>query len=752
MAKKIKKIETVYMGRRRFLKVAVLGGAGLALGVYLGFGGEEKRSLEESWGVRPGSWTPNAWLRIDPDGTVTVRVNHSEMGQGVTTGLPTLVAEELEVPWSRVRFEIAPVEEVYKNPAFNAQMTGGSTSTPTSWDVLRQAGALAREMLICAAALTWGVEAGTCRAEEGVVIHIPSKRRLGYEELATRAAQLDPPRKVRLKDPASYRLIGRDLPRLDAEEKIEGEAVFGMDVRLPGLLTATVVHPPVFGDGVKSFKAEKALAMPGVRRVMAIDTGVAIVADTFWQARQATEAVEIEWDGKGNREVSSGALWKRWAELARGKETLEAKELFSRGEPDRALKGAARTIRAAYRLPFQAHATAEPMNCTAHVEKDRCRIWAPTQNQDGTQEVAARLTGLGYGDIEVYTTYLGGGFGRRGAVDFVVEAVELSRSLGAPVKVIWSREEDIAHDLYRPASYHRLRAGLDGDGRPIAWTHRIVGPDHLAKEIPSMLGTMMPYWVPRGLRDLATRASTEFLPSVISGGGVKGGAAPLPYAIGHVRVDYVHDDPGVPVGFWRSVGNSANAFVVECFLDEIAAAGGRDPVALRMELLNASPRMRAVLELAARQAGWSNKPPVGIHRGVAVHEFHGTFVAMVAEVSVDSHKQVRVHRVVCAVDCGRVINPRIVRAQVAGGLIFGLTATLKSEITLKKGRVRQSNFHDFPILTLEETPRIEVHPVKSEHRPSGIGEVGVPPIAPAVANAVFAATGKRLRKLPLELA
>lgn len=739
--------EKINKGRRRFI-FTVLGGSGLAIGLYLGFGGERSHTLEESWAGDPHDWKPNAWLRVEPDGAVTVRVNHSEMGQGVTTGLPTILADELEADWAKVRFEIAPVEEIYKNPAMGVQMTGGSTSTPTSWDILRQAGAVAREMLISAAAQSWQVPRAQCRARQGRVIHVPSKRTLSYGNLASEAARIEPPKTVALKNPKDFRLIGKSPRRLDGREKVEGRAVYGIDVNLPGMLTATMIHPPVLGDRVAQIDATTARSMPGVKQVAAIETGVFVAAETFWQAVSAAEAVNVTWADGGRRGLSSDKLWARWEELSQSK---EAKELEKKGEFLPAFESAARTVAAAYQVPFQAHATPEPMNCTVHLEKDRARVWVPTQSQDGAQEAVARLTGLAYDNIEIITTFLGGGFGRRGAADYVFEAVRIAQQLDRPVKMIWTREEDIKNDRYRPASYNRMEAALDDQGRPTAWRMRIVGPDAHAQEIPALLSSVVPYWVPRGLRDAAHWAGTKLMPGIMAGSGVKTGAVPFPYAIDNLLIEYVADDPGIPVGFWRSVGSSSTAFVIECFIDELAQAAGRDPVAFRLDLLQHLPRSQAVLKLAAEKAGWGTPPSEGIFRGAAVHEFHGTVVAMIADASIEDSGQIKIPRVVAAVDCGIVINPEIVKAQVSGGLIFGLTAALLGEVTFKNGQVEQSNFDDFPILTMDASPAIEVHLIDSQEPPSGVGEVGVPPIAPAVANAVSVAAGKRIRRLPIRL-
>lgn len=738
--------DKVDRSRRRFMKIAVLGGAGLGLGLYLGLGGERSHPTEEGWSGGSGLWTPNAWLSIDHEGRVTVRVNHSEMGQGVTTGLPTIVADELGADWTRVGFEIAPVEEYYKNPAMNVQMTGGSTSTPTSWDPLRRAGAVAREMLISAAAQRWKVTPDKCRAEGGAVIHPDGRTRLDFGELVAAASRLRPPHEIRLREPGEYRLIGTDVPRLDVADKISGKAVFGIDVQLPGLLTATVIHPPVMGDDLESFDDSNTMKIPGVRRVLPLGRGLAVAADTFWQARRGADHLAIRWRDGGLRNLNTPGLWRRWQGLA---DSGEAKELYSLGDVPAALSGAGQRVEAVYRVPFQAHATPEPMTCTAHVERDLCRVWAPTQNQDGVQEVAARLTGLAYTDVQVITTYMGGGFGRRGSVDYAAQAVELSRALARPVKVIWTREEDIRNDDFRPGSLNRLTAVLDGDGRPSAWSHRIVGPDQMSHLVPDLLPTGLPYWLPRGVRNLTRWASERFMTSIMAGEGVKTGAAPLHYAVPNVEVDYIHDNPGIRAGFWRSVGSSANAFVVERFMDELALAAGRDPVDYRLALLD--PRPRAVLELAVRRSGYRDPRPPGVHLGAAIHEFHGAWVAMVARVRLDDEGRPVVERVTCGVDCGRVINPRNVRAQVVGGVVFGLTATIKGAITFRDGRVEQSNIHDFPLLAFDEMPEVDVHLIDSRAAPNGVGEIGVPPIAPAVANAVSIATGRPVRELPVKI-
>ena len=733
------------MSRRRFLKIGAFSGAALTLGIYLGTGGEQRKSTTEVWPDRADCFRPNAWLNIGSDETVTVRVHHTEMGQGIATALAMIVAEELDADWADVRVEIAPAEAVYKNPRFNSQMTAASTSVRTSWDPLRRAGAAARQMLMAAAARTWKVPFEECRTERGAVVHVESGRRFRYGELVEAAASIPEPEQVILKKMDQYRFIGQPLLRLDAPEKINGSAVFGIDVQLPDMLNATVVHAPVFGAWVSGFDATVAGRMPGVRKVFAISSGVAVVADTFWQARTAAETVRVQWEHSDRQSVSSEALRERWIGLCGTK----GKSVHRQGDPERAFGSAARTIQAVYELPFQAHATPEPMNCTAHVKKDCCEIWAPTQNQDGAQEVAARITGLGYDRIVVHTPFVGGGFGRRVTVDYVAEAVEISQAMRAPVKVTWTREEDMRNDCYRPAVLGLLEAALNPEGRPTAWRHRIVGPDHMAHRLPDLIPTGLPYGVPRALRNAAGALAGVVLPRIVPGKKAIEGAAPLSYAVDNVAVEYVHDDPGVPLGFWRSVAFSQNVFFVESFMDEISAASARDPLELRLSLLNEAPRLKAVLMLAAEKANWGQNPPPGCHRGLAAYDFHGTQLAAVAEISVGKDDRIRVQRVVCAVDCGVVINPKTVAAQITGGIAFGLTAVLKSRITVTRGRVDQGNFDDFPLLRMHEMPEVEVHIVPSADPPTGIGESSVPIIAPAVVNAFFAATGRRIRKLPL---
>ena len=707
--------------RRRFLKASAAAGGGLLLGFHLPPAGR----LAAASPSDAQTFAPNAFLRIAADDTVTFILNKAEMGQGVYTALPMLIAEELEVDWNTIRVEFAPAHPDYYHTQWGPyQGTGGSSSVNSTWSQLRTAGAVAREMLVSAAAELWAVSVDECQTDNGHVTHQATGRRLSYGALAEHAARLPVPEGVLLKDPEEFTVIGRSKRRLDGPQKVNGAAQFGIDVDLPGMLTAVVAHPPVFGARLRSFDEKTAKAVSGVRHVAAIEAGVAIVADSFWAAKKGREALRVVWDEGPNATLSSQELWQKYAVLA------EQPGLSARrdGHAEKALKAAARKVEAVYRLPYLAHAPMEPLNCVADVRADRCDIWAGTQLQTIDQQAAARITGLPLEAVHIHTTFLGGGFGRRANphADFVSMAVATSKAVGSPIKVIWSREDEIRGGYYRPMHYSQLAAALDDDGNPIAWTHRLVG-ESIVK------GTPFDGFIQNGI-DLT---SVE-------------GAADMPYAIPNQRVDYHPVDNGVPVLWWRSVGHSFTAFVVESFLDEVAVAAGRDPLELRLALLEDHPRHRAVLELAADKAGWGKSLPKGMGRGLAVHESFKSIVAQVAEVSVDDNGHPRVHRVVCAVDCGFAVNPDNVNAQMESAIVFGLSAVLHGAITFKDGRVEQSNFHDYPILRINEMPKVEVHIVQSGADLGGIGEPGTPPIAPAVCNALFAATGKRIRRLPVE--
>lgn len=647
-------------------------------------------------------FAPGPWVKVHGDGTVTVMIDRSEMGQGVVTSLAMLVAEELEVGLEQVRTEFAPASLAYRNPEFGVQATGGSTSVRTSWEPLRRAGATAREMLVSAAAASWGVPKRECRAQNGSVVHVPTRRRLGYGALAPKAARVAAPNRVSLKERRAFRLIGKSPPRLEIPAHAEGRTVFGMDVALPGMRFAVVLRCPVFGGRLAGFDDRRARATKGVSAVLRIENGLAVVADTVPAALAGRQALHARWDYGSNAKLSSGEIAARFEEAARRTGQVRRND----GDAEAALAGAAHVIDAVYETPYLAHATMEPMNCTADVRADGCDVWVPTQAQTAAQEAAARAAGLPARSVRIHTTSLGGGFGRRLKNDYVSEAVEVSKAVGMPIQLVWTRDDDLAHDFYRPANYTLLRGALDRRKRPIAWFQRTVGPS-------------------------------------IGLGGIDN-----PYAIVNLREEAVVEDPGVPTGAWRSVGASQNAFVVEGFVDELAFAAGADPLAFRRRLLANAPRHRRVLDFAARKARWGGPLPRGRHRGVAAYFSFESWVAEVAEVSVSRQGVLKVHRVVCAIDCGSTVHPDTVAAQVEGAVAMGLSAALREEITVEDGRATQASFADYPLLSFAEMPEVEVHIVPSDEPPGGVGEPGLPPIAPAVANAIFAATGRRIRCLP----
>ena len=694
--------------RRDFLKSGALAGAGLVVGVHL------PRTARATAPARD-TLAPNAYLRVAPDDTVTVMIARSELGQGTSTGLALLVAEELGAQWRNIR-----IEQAVPGPAYGDMSTGGSNSIRSLWKPMRQAGAQAREMLVAAAAKRWKVDPGTCEAAGGWVVHPPSERRLTFGALAIEAARLRVPTPPTIKE-EDRRVIGTpsDLKRLDSPAKVDGSAVFGADVRVPGMLYASVAQCPVFGGKVSAFDPAAALKVPGVVRVERVGDGVAVLAKSTWAAFRGREALRVTWDEGPLATLDSAAIRAKFAELAR----QPGQTVRHEGRGAEALTDAARTIEAVYEVPYLAHTPMEPMNCTAHARPGTCEVWVPTQSGSGAHRAAAKAAGLELGAVTVHMTLIGGGFGARHRQDTVVQAVLLSKQAGAPVQVVWTREDDVQHDVYRPAVHHVLRAGFDDAGTPIAWTHRIVAPG-----IAAQMGILKP-----GEPDWSSFD----------------GAYNLPYTIPSIEVDLVAHDPGVPLGWWRSVASSHNAYVTECFLDEVATAAGRDPLELRRELLKDKPRHRAVLDLAAQKAGWGAALPAGQGRGIAVHESFGSFVAQVAEVEVTGDGAVRVKRVVCAVDCGTIVHPDLVRSQMESGILYGLSAALKGKITIEKGRVAQSNFHDYPMMTIDECPTIEVHLAPSGDPVGGIGEPGLPPTAPAVANAVARATGKPARRLPI---
>ncbi|WP_347905860.1 xanthine dehydrogenase family protein molybdopterin-binding subunit [Pseudomonas purpurea] len=711
--------------RRTFLESTVLLGGGLVVAFVIPGANRFVRAAS----APDSTFAPNAFLRIASDGTVTVLLGHSEMGQGIWTGLTMLIAEELDADWSKIRVEHAPADVAYGLPAFGGmQITGGSTSTWMEFDRYRQAGAAARLMLIEAAAKRFNVAPSSLHTEQGHVM--VANQRVGYGELANEAGQLPvpAPESITLKSAKDWKVIGKPTKRLDTPEKITGRAQFGMDVQFDGLLTALVARPPVFGGSVKSFDGSAALALPGVRKVVQVPSGVAVVADHYWAAKLGRDALKVEWDLGPNVGLDSDALRESFRKLAATQGTSASQA----GDVAAALAKASKTIEAEYTVPYLAHAPMEPLNCTVKLGADTCEIWTGTQFQTMDQQITAKITGLKPGQVQIHTRFLGGGFGRRAnpASDFVAEAVHVAKAAQAPVKTVWAREDDVRGGYYRSAFLHHARIGLGADGLPVAWRHVLVGQSIMA----------------------GTSFEAGFVKNGIDGTSVEG-VADSPYIKGLAdhQVDLHSPRTGINVLWLRSVGHSHTAFVMESLIDELAAAAGQDPVAYRRVLLKDHPRHLGVLNLAVEKAGWGSPLANGRALGVAVHESFGSYVAQVAEVSEDNGT-IRVHRVVCAVDCGIAVNPTSIAAQMESCITFGLGFALHSKITFKDGRVVQSNYHDYQVLRLNEMPRVEVHIVPSSDKPGGIGEAGVPPTAPAVANAVFALTGQRLRDLPLQLA
>jgi isoquinoline 1-oxidoreductase beta subunit len=711
------------VSRRSFLKTSAMVGGGLVVSFFVPTGLRRFAFAQEAPAAPAGLPPANAFLRIGSDESVTVLLAHSEMGQGIWTTLPMLVNEELDADWSRFRIEHAPAADAYHSTVFPIQMTGGSTTTWSEFDRYRQVGAVTRNLLVSAAAAQWGVKPDDCRTEKGFVIS--GAKRASYGSLAEAAAKLPAPKTVALKPAEEWKIIGKPMRRLDTPEKITGRAQFGLDVQMPGLLTAVVAHPPTFGGKVKSFDASRAKAVPGVQGVFEVPSGVAVVADHFWSAKKGRDALAVEWDAGPNADLDTDNLRAEYRE----KSQTAGAEAKAEGNVDKAL-GDTQLV-AEYSLPYLAHAPMEPLNCTVSRTAEGCEVWTGTQFQTVDQQRVGAIFGLKPEQVEVHTTFLGGGFGRRAniASDFVIEAAHVAKAAGKPVKTVWTREDDIRGGYYRPQALHRIEGALDDKGAPVAWRQRIVSQSIVA-------GSPFAGMIQNGID-----------PTVVEG------ASDSPYMKGipHHRVELHATTPGVPVLWWRSVGHSHTAFAVESFIDELAHAAKRDPLEFRRALLKDTPRVKAVLERAAEKAGWGTPLPKGRARGIAVHESFGSIVSQVAEVSVDGDR-IRVHKVTCAIDCGICVNPLGVRAQMESGIAYGLGAALHGAVTMKDGRVVESNFHDYRILRLHEMPQVDVHIIESREKSGGAGEPGTPPIAPAVANAVFALTGKRLRELPFRLA
>ena len=714
------------LSRRRFLGSATAAAGGLVIGFHLPAGPKRAQA------AMPGGAVVNGWLRIGPDGTVTVFSVTTEIGQGTTSSIPQMVAEELEVEWKHVRVEMAPVDPAYYfNPYGEAgepiYATFGSMGTYSQFEPLRKAGAAARMMLVQAAAERWGVPAAECVARFGVVLHERTDRRAGYGELAPAAARLTPPAEVPLKPREQWRLIGKPLPRLDAGAKVDGSAVYGIDVRLPGLLVATIAQCPTFGGRLKSVDPAPAMKVKGVRAVVTLEGGVAVVATGYWPAKKGLDALSPVWDRGPNAGHDSAAYAGILRQAAdRGEAVFALRDQDPKkvqADHEAALAGAARRVEALYEVPFLDHAPMEPMNGTAVVEKDRAELWLSTQNQSGVRDAVAAKLGIAPEKVTVHTQMVGGGYGRRIEVDYALQAVEIARKVGRPVKLVWSREEDMTHGYYRPAAAARLTAGLGPDGMPVAL------------RFDAACESLLDYSY---LRNVGQRGPVDFA-------GLMYAARPH-YAIPGYMARLTRADYGVPVGFWRSVGASQNGFFLESFMDELAHAAGIDPVEYRRRLLKDRPRELGVLEKAAATGGWGSAA-AGRHKGFAMVRANGSVVAAVAELSV-ADGAVRLHRIACAVDCGTAVNPDSVRAQIEGGLVFGLTAAFLGEITIKGGAVEQRNFDTYPLLALSQMPEVQVEILETGGRLGGVGEESVPVAAPAVANALFAATGTRLRATP----
>ena len=703
--------------RRIFLTATAAIGGGLLLGIDLPARGEVRDSF-----TTDAPFAPSAFLRIDRAGKVTFVMPVIEMGQGTYTSIPMLIAEELEVDVDTVAIEHSPPDDkVYANPLLGAQITGASTAIRGTYLPVRRAGAAARVMLVTAAARRWKVDASSCRAEKGTVVHVPTGRKLGYGSLVDAAAKLTVPENVTLKEPAQFKLIGTPHRRLDTAGKVDGSAKYGIDTRLPGMLFAVVAASPTLGGKLVGLDEVKAKAVPGVMKVVRLDDAVAVVAIHTWAAKQGLAVAAPQWDAGPNAELSTVDIAEQLARVSENPGVIARHE----GDAAATIISAARKIQAVYEQPFLAHAAMEPMNCTVQMTKEGCEIWVGTQVPGRTQAAIMKLTGLAREKVRLHNHLLGGGFGRRLEFDGTVRAVQIAQHVRGPVQVIWTREEDIQQDMYRPYYYDRISAGLDAQGKPLAWLHRIAGS--------SIIARFNPVWIKDGIDPDAVDGSRD-----------------MPYAIGAVHVDWIEQEPpGIRTAFWRGVGVTRGTFVVESFIDELAADAKQDPLSYRLALLEKNPRARTVLQLAAERSGWGKPLPTGQGRGIALCIGFGSFIAQVVQVSVDEDGAVNPTHVWCTVDCGVQINPDTIRAQMESGIVFGLSAALYGEITLKEGRVEQTNFGDYRVLRINEVPEIHVTLVKSLEAPGGIGEPGTSCVMPALTNAVFAATGKRIRKLPV---
>jgi isoquinoline 1-oxidoreductase beta subunit len=706
------------LSRRTLLKGSLAVGAGLTIGVPLA--GRAPRAGAQGSGV----FAPNQWLKIDRDGVVTMVNSVPEMGQGSLTTTAMIIADELDTSLDKMKIEQAPANPaLYANPVTKSQSYGGSRGVRDHIEMWRKSAAAAREMLKQAAANEWGVPVESVDTEPDTVIHKPSGRRLAYGQLVDKAQQLPVPQNPKLKTPDQFRYIGKMVKRRDTPEKVTGKAIYGMDVQLPGMLIASIERCPVNGGKVKSFDATATKSVKGVRQVVQVSNGVAVVADNFWAAVKGRRALKVVWDEGALAQVSTPMINREYEQAAKQPGQVARND----GDAAKVLAGGGKVYEAVYQVPFLEHACMEPMNATAQVTDGACTIWAPTQNPGGTQQTGARLTGVPVDKVVVNTTLLGGGFGRRGEQDFIIDAVEVAKAMkGTPVKTMWTREDDITHGFYRPATYNVFRASLDANGMPAAWTTRMVGPGILIQKGRAKAGEI-------------DAAAVEAVRN-------------MPYEVPNLKIEWTNKDYGVPLGFWRSVGPSQNGFIIESFIDELAHTAKKDPFEYRRALLGKSPRHKAVLELVAQKANWSSPPPAGQGRGIAVVFSYGSYAATVAEVSVAPDGTPRVHKLVTGIDAGMAVNPDQVKAQMEGGAVYALTAVYYGKITIDKGRVQQTNFHDYRMLRINEMPVVDVHILDSGQPAGGLGEPGVPSVAPAICNAIYAATGKRIRQLPIDTA
>lgn len=702
------------MDRREFIKISSTAGSGLILGFYLP-NKLQGKSLESK------IFQPNAWINVQLDNYVKIMVGKSEMGQGVITSLPMIIAEEMDLDWSKVIVEKAPADR----SKYGSQMTGGSNSISSSFMKLRKAGATAREMLVTAASEYWGVPENECTTNSSKVFHEKTNKKISYGELATKAGQQLIPKNPSLKNSKNFSIIGKNMSRKDTLPKINGTAEFALDIKLDGMVYATVVHSPIFGGKVISFDKNSLDGINGILDVFEIESGIAIVGDNTWTVLKAARKIKINWSEGEAKGVNTNQITEELMKASKKRGGVVRRE----GNVKRALKSSENILEAIYQSPFQAHATMEPMSCTISVEETKCQIWVGTQNPNGALKTVSKLTGLKKEQIEVNVTYLGGGFGRRSSNDFVKESVEIANIVKKPIKLTWSREEDMQNDYYRPASLHVMKGAFDQKKNLTVWKHRITAPSILFSQLVT---------IPFPFKEKLDLISTE-------------GAKHIPYQIPNMQVDYQMTKTDIPLGFWRSVYSSQNAFANECFMDELAEKAGKDPINFRLELLPENSRDASVIELVADRSGWKSFSNGPIYQGFSSHKSFGTWVAQVARVSVENN-QIKVHEVHCALDCGLVINPNIVKTQISSAIIYGLSATLKSKITIDDGKVVESNFDDFDVIRMDETPKIKVYLVDSDKPPKGVGEPGLPPIAPAVTNAVYAAIGKRFRQLPIDLA